>query len=75
MISYTRAIKIQNPNLFHLPPAGVNVPKPGKPVVADDAGAKFEPNPNAGFCANKPPGKKVIVNLRSILALLNLFYS
>lgn len=39
------------------PPAGVNVPNPLNPVVADDAGApNVAPKPGAGFCApNNPP--------------------
>lgn len=47
------------------PPAGVNVPKPLKPVAADDAGApKLDPKPVFGFCPNKPPEKWRKKNLR-----------
>lgn len=40
------------------PPAGVNVPNPLKPVVADEVGApNVDPKPVVGFAPNKPPEK------------------
>lgn len=51
---------IKNTTIDCLPPAGVNVPIPPKPVVVDDAGAaNVEPKPVAGFCPNIPPEKRI----------------
>lgn len=57
MLALAFPIKLSYKQLKTLPPAGVNVPNPVKPVDAADAGApndELNP-PGAAFCPNKPP--------------------